>query len=96
MPWESLTAYFLAAYALFDAYYDIRFLWYLRKQEKHISLHDTENQWGYGQILAVFVWVPVIVEYFYVLGWKLGFWGKSEAREQTAENFILHRYAEVN
>lgn len=68
VPWESLAAYLLAAYALFDSYYDIRFLWYLRNQEKDIASNDTENEWGYGQILAVFVWVPVLVEYFYILG----------------------------
>ena len=96
VPWESLAAYLLAAYALFDSYYDIRFLWYLRNQEKDIASNDTENEWGYGQILAVFVWVPVLVEYFYVLGWGLKFWGKSEAREPMAENSISHSYAEVN
>ena len=76
--WEILIAYTLAAYALYDSFYDIRFLIFLRKQERLISsTKDTaEEQWGYGQILAVFVWVPVIVEYFYVLGWKLGWWGK--------------------
>lgn len=96
VPWESLAAYLLAAYALFDSYYDIRFLWYLRNQEKDIASNDTENEWGYGQILAVFVWVPVLVEYFYILGLELHFWGKSEAGEQTAESFNLHRYAKVD
>lgn len=96
VPWESLAAYLLAVCALFDSYYDIRFLWYLRNQEKDISSNDTENQWGYGQILAVFVWVPVLVEYFYVLGLKLGFWGKSEATERIAEDSVSHKYAEVN
>lgn len=96
VPWESLVAYLLAAYALFDSYYDIRFLWYLRNQEKNISSNDTENEWGYGQILAVFVWVPVLVEYFYVLGFRLGFWGESNAREEMAETSISHGYAEVN
>ena len=76
--WEILIAYALAAYALYDSFYDIRFLIFLRKQESLISsTKDTaEELWGYGQILAVFMWVPVIVEYFYVLGWKLGWWGK--------------------
>ncbi|KAK3176460.1 hypothetical protein OEA41_007783 [Lepraria neglecta] len=76
--WEILIAYTLAAYALYDSLYDIRFLIFLRKQESFISsTKDTaEEQWGYGQILAVCVWVPVIVEYFYALGWKLGWWGK--------------------
>ena len=89
VPWESLAAYLLAVYALFDSYYDIRFLWYLRNQEKDNSSNNTENQWGYGQILAVFVWVPVLVEYFYSLGWKLRFWGKSEDKEQINRRFHL-------
>lgn len=74
VPWEKLVAYTLAVYALYDSFYDIRFLMFLRKQEQAISsTKDTaENQWGYGQILAVFVWVPVLVEYFYILGLKLG------------------------
>lgn len=96
VPWESLAAYLLAAYALFDSYYDIRFLWYLRKQEKDISSDDTENEWGYGQILAVFVWVPVLVEYFYVLGLRLKFWGKSEAIEDMEESPTSHSYAKVD
>ena len=76
--WEILIAYTLAVYALYDSFYDIQFLIFLRQQERFISsTKDTaEEQWGYGQILAVFVWVPVIVEYFYVLGWKLGWWEK--------------------
>lgn len=74
--WESLSAYVLAVYALYDIFYDIRFLIFLRRQEQDISQSGDrqENQWGYGQVLAVFVWVPVIVEYTYVLGWKLGFY----------------------
>lgn len=91
--WGSLAAYLLAAYALFDSYYGIRFFWYLCNQEKDIFSNDAESEWAYGQI---FVWVPVLVAYIYVLGWGLRFWGKSEAREQMAESCITHRYAKVN
>ena len=75
--WEGLIAYFLAVYALYANIYDILFLRFLRNQEKAISStkDQAETQWGYGQILAVCVWVPVLVEYFYMLGWKLGWWG---------------------
>ncbi len=66
----------LAAYAMFDSYIDIRFLWYLRVQEQDISSADNEDQWGYGQILALFVWVPIFVEYFYVFGFERNLWGK--------------------
>lgn len=74
--WESLISYTLAVYALYDTWYDIQFLMFLRKQEQRISqTADTaENQWGYGQILALFVWISVIVEYTYALGYKLKFY----------------------
>ena len=91
-PWESLIAYTLAVYSLYDIFYDIRFLMFLRNQEKAISSTKdaAEDEWGYGQILAVFVWVPVVVEYFYVLGWKLGFWGTRTVKVPEREG--SHRY----
>ena len=70
-----MIALLLAAYAMFDSYIDIRFLWYLRVQEQDISLKDNEDQWGYGQILALFVWVPIFVEYIYVFGFERNLWG---------------------
>ena len=74
-----MIALLLAAYAMFDSYIDIRFLWYLRIQEQDISFEDNEDEWGYGQILALFVWVPIFVEYFYVFGNKRNLWGKINA-----------------
>ena len=71
-----MIALLLAAYAMFDSYIDIRFLWYLRVREQNISFEDNEDQWGYGQILALFVWVPIFVEYFYVFGNERNLWGK--------------------
>lgn len=59
----NLAAYLLAVYALFDSYYDIRFLWYLRNQEKDISSNDTENEWGYG-----FVLLQSIMPSFMIIG----------------------------
>lgn len=76
IPWRRVAALLLAAYAMFDSYIDIRFLWYLRVQEQDISSADNEDQWGYGQILALFVWVPVFVEYFYVFGFERNLWGR--------------------
>ena len=91
--WEVLIAYLLAAYALYANIYDILFLRFLRDQEKEISVNkdQAETQWGYGQILAVFVWVPVLVEYCYVLGWKMGWWG---TRVRVAERGWLRGAAE--
>ena len=65
---------------MFDSYIDIRFLWYLRVQEQDISSADNEDEWGYGQILALFVWVPIFVEYFYVFGLKRNLWGTMAER----------------
>ena len=91
--WEALIAYFLAAYALYANIYDILFLHFLRNQEKEISVNkdQAETQWGYGQILAVFVWVPVLVEYCYVLGVKMSLWG---TRVRVAERAWLRGAAE--
>ena len=74
--WERVIAYGLAVLALYDSFYDIRFFIFLRKQEHAISGTGDrqEAQWGYGQILAVFVWVPVILEYTYALGRVMGFY----------------------
>ena len=74
--WESLIAYTLAVYALYDTFFDIQFLLFLRRQEQKISstADSAESQWGYGQILALFVWIPVAVEYTYALGYKLAFY----------------------
>jgi len=83
LPWDRLIAYILAVYALYDTFYDIRFLIFLRNQENPISSTKdaAEDEWGYGQILAVFVWVAVIVEYSYGLGWKLGWLGAKDVKE---------------
>ena len=96
LPWERLIAYTLAVYALYDTFYDIRFLIFLRNEEKAISSTGdaAEEDWGYGQILAVFVWVPVIVEYFYVLGWKLGWWGVKIVKLPERED--EHRYEMID
>lgn len=96
LPWERIIAYLLAVYALYDTFYDIRFLVFLRNQEKAISSTKdaAEDQWGYGQILAVFVWVPVIVEYFYVLGNKLGWWGSKVVKVPEREG--EHRYEMID
>ena len=71
-----MIALLLAAYAIFDSYIDQRFLWYLRVRERDVSSAGDEDQWGYGQILALFVWVPIFVEYFYVFGLNRNLWGK--------------------
>lgn len=64
---RSIIALALAAYGVVDSYLDINFVGTLRNAEKAIALKDDEDAWGYGQILAVLIWVPVFVEYIYNL-----------------------------
>ena len=40
-------------------------------EEKNYFSNDNEIDWDYGHVLAAFVWVPVLVEYSYVPGWRL-------------------------
>jgi hypothetical protein len=62
-------AIILAAYGIFDSFFDISFISTLRSKERAISSSsqqgDNEDVWGYGQILAVLIWLPVVVEYIY-------------------------------
>ena len=88
LQWRLLIAYILATYGLFAIIIDIRFVLFLRHQEKDISTSGyDEDTWGYGQILAVFVWVPVFVEYIYIYGFQRHFWGSADrnAREIREE-----------
>ena len=61
---------------------DVRFILFLRHQEKSISGTYDEDTWGYGQILAVFVWVPPVVEYFYIFGFQRGWWGRADKNSE--------------
>jgi len=64
---RSIIALVLAAYGVVDSYVDINFIGTLRDAEKAVALKDEEDAWGYGQILAVLIWVPIFVEYIYNL-----------------------------
>jgi hypothetical protein len=64
---RSIIALLLAAYGVVDSYVDINFIGTLRDAEKAVALKDEEDAWGYGQILAVLIWVPIFVEYIYNL-----------------------------
>ncbi len=66
----------LAVYGLFAITFDIKFVISLRNEESKIASEDNEDVWGYGQFLAVFVWIPVYVEYIYVFGFQRTLWGK--------------------
>ena len=59
-------AYLLGCYGLFAIILDTQFLLSLRDQEKTVGTDVEDGNWSYGQILAIFVWVPVFVEYVYV------------------------------
>jgi hypothetical protein len=88
LPWRRLIAYILAIYGLFAIVIDIQFVLFLRAQESTIASADNEDEWGYGQLLAVFVWIPVYVEYIYVFGFQRSFWGKYN---RNAENITAER-----
>lgn len=66
-------AILLAAYGVFDSYYDIGFIQSLRDTQQEVANSTLETStndqdtWGYGQILAVLIWAPVFVEYIYVI-----------------------------
>ena len=87
-PWRRLIAYILATYGLFAIIIDIQFILYLRVAESEIASQDNEDEWGYGQLLAVFVWIPVYVEYIYVFGFQRGFWGE---HNHNAEKIVAER-----
>ncbi len=88
LPWRRLIAYILAIYGLFAIVIDIQFVLFLRDEESTIASSDNEDEWGYGQLLAVFVWIPVYVEYIYVFGFQRTFWGK---HNRNAQNIAAER-----
>jgi hypothetical protein len=70
---RQMLAALLAAYGIFDSFYDIQFIQNLRNRELELAANATvaskneQDNWGYGQILAVLIWAPVPVEYLYVV-----------------------------
>ncbi|TLD32709.1 hypothetical protein PspLS_01004 [Pyricularia sp. CBS 133598] len=45
--------------------------WYRQKIRNNSGKLGEESQWGFGQILALFLWAPTIVELIYILIWGL-------------------------
>ena len=80
----------LAAYGVFDSYYDIQFIQRLRDAQQEVanqaqdSSTNDEDTWGYGQILAVLIWAPVFVEYIYVI-----IKGDEKPEEEEEEETLL-------
>jgi hypothetical protein len=70
---RQMLAGLLAAYGIFDSLYDIQFIQNLRNRELEVAANavvaskNEQDNWGYGQILAVLIWAPVPVEYLYVV-----------------------------
>jgi hypothetical protein len=54
---------------------------HLVRQQLASVAHDefTDNEWGFGQVVALFVWVPLIVEILLALGFALGIVGILES-----------------
>ena len=65
--WRSIIAILLASYGVVDSFVEIQFIHTLRNAERDVASKDDEDAWGYGQVLAVLIWVPILVEYFHGL-----------------------------
>jgi hypothetical protein len=88
-----ILAIVLAAYGIFDSFYDIRFIRTLRNRELQVAAqaevasNNEQDNWGYGQILAVLIWAPIFVEYLYVV-LKGPEESEEEQRQTTAETHL--------
>ena len=58
---RSVIAVVLAAYGVVDCFVEVMYIMTVRKPEQGL------NDWGYGQILAVLIWAPVIVEFLHAI-----------------------------
>ncbi|KAI6579463.1 hypothetical protein MCOR06_010058 [Pyricularia oryzae] len=66
--WHLIPAYA----ALLFMWASLGFLqWYRQRIRNSSGKLGDESQWGFGQILALFVWAPTIVEFAYILIWGL-------------------------
>ncbi|TLS23381.1 uncharacterized protein PpBr36_06475 [Pyricularia pennisetigena] len=45
--------------------------WYRQKIRNNSGKLGEESQWGFGQILSLFLWAPTVVEFVYILIWGL-------------------------
>ena len=91
--WRQTIAVLLAIYGFIDCVFDIRFIQHLRDTESDIASVNQDKEWGYGQILALFIWVPVVVQYFYVLAFgRSGEWSRDEHDAEAGVGKV-HEYA---
>jgi hypothetical protein len=51
----------LAAYGVVDCFVEVMYIMAVRKPEQGL------NDWGYGQVLAVLIWAPVLVEFVHAV-----------------------------
>jgi hypothetical protein len=65
--WSHIIATVLACYSVVNSFLALNFIKHLRDTEKNISSKFEDDAWSYGQILALFIWVPVIAEYVHGL-----------------------------
>ncbi|KAH8586234.1 hypothetical protein B0O99DRAFT_75141 [Bisporella sp. PMI_857] len=65
--WVTLTRIFIQTVAIVVVWVELVYLWKIRNIMAKIA-GDTwlEDEWGFGQILALFVWVPPIID---MVGW---------------------------
>lgn len=95
-----ILAIILAAYGIFDSFYDIQFIRTLRDRELEVAAqtevasNNEQDNWGYGQILAVLIWAPIFVEYVYVV--LKGPEGSEEKRRQATSETLIDETKYVN
>ena len=92
---QQLFAVLLSAYGIFDSFFDIRFIQYLREQEKILAYasqeQDDEDIWGYGQIFAVLIWLPIVVEYLYDVWTGEDSENETESEDEHQDNLDFER-----
>jgi hypothetical protein len=61
----------LVVVAIFAMFLGLVFLWDQRNELKLVAAQDfQDNQWGFGQVAALFIWAPIPVEILYHINGK--------------------------
>lgn len=65
--WVTVTRIFIQTVAIVVMWVELVYLWKIRNIMAKIA-RDTwlEDEWGFGQILALFIWLPLIID---IVGW---------------------------
>ncbi|KAH8648308.1 hypothetical protein BGZ60DRAFT_521032 [Tricladium varicosporioides] len=67
--WVTVTRIFIQTVAIAVMWVELVYLWKIRRIMSEIAGATwTEGSWGFGQILALFIWLPPIID---ILGWLM-------------------------